>query len=337
MTEAPASLAATPDRVLAATLDALRLEGALFFRSELSEPFAFESNPCELADALHPGARRLIIFHIVARGSCWVTSIDGGRHSARAGDVIVLPYGDRHTIRGAAPVDAVPINSLLDPLPWRNMPFLKHGGGGDATELVCGYLYSEDPLFDPAMRALPPAFVVTLPDGAGTSWVQASIAYALEHSAPNTASGSAISTRLPELVLVEVLRAHLASAPAMDHGWLAALRDPVLAPALSQVHSDPARKWTVADLAAGAAVSRSVLDDRFRQVLGRSPIRYVTEWRMHLAEELLTTSDAAVVTIARRVGYDSEEAFSRAFKRAHGLSPTHWRDGRAGPPAGERP
>jgi AraC-like DNA-binding protein len=137
-----------------------------------------------------------------------------------------------------------------------------------------------------------------------------------------------ISTRLPELVLTEVLRVHLATAPAAEHGWLAALRDPVLAPALALLHGSPAHRWTVADLASGAAVSRSLLDARFRQVLGRSPIRYLTEWRMHLAEELLLTTGVAVATVARRVGYESEEAFSRAFRRERGLSPSHWREAR---------
>ena len=314
---------------LGSVLDQLRLDGALFFRSELTEPFAFESTPCELADALHPGAERLVLFHIVARGSCWVTSTDGVRHVAAEGDVIVLPYGDRHTIGGVSPADVVPINSLLDPLPWAHMPLLRHGGGGEPTELVCGYLYSEDPLFDPRLRALPPVFVVRLPDGAGAGWVKASVTYALEQSVPSNASGNALSLRLPELVLIEVLRTHLASAPAAERGWLAALRDPVLAPALSLLHGDPVRRWTVAELASGAAVSRSVLDDRFRQVLGRSPIRYLTEWRMHLAAELLATSDLGVAAVARHVGYDSEEAFSRAFKRAHALSPSHWRADRA--------
>jgi AraC-like DNA-binding protein len=172
-------------------------------------------------------------------------------------------------------------------------------------------------------------FVVRLPDGAGTRWVQASIAYALEHTGPAQDAARPISTRLPELVLIEVLRVHLRSAPGVDHGWLAALRDPVLAPALSLLHTTPERRWTVADLASGAAVSRSLLDERFRQVIGRSPIRYLTEWRMHLAEELLATTDVGVAAIARRVGYDSEEAFSRAFKRARGLSPTYWRAGRS--------
>ena len=328
MTEAPRQLAATPE-LLHAALEQLRLEGAIFFRSELTEPFAFESVPLELAEALHPGADRLILFHIVARGQCWVAGPDGARHWASEGDVLVLPYGDRHTIGGSAPADVVPINSLVDPLPWSDLPLLRHGGGGVQAELVCGYLYSADPLFDPAMRALPPAFVVRFPDDAGAGWVRASITYALEQSVPSNASGNAIATRLPELVLIEVLRAHLASAPAVDHGWLAALRDPVLAPALSRLHTTPEHRWTVAELAAGAAVSRSILDERFRQVLGVSPIRYLTEWRMHLADEMLAATDLGVVAVARRVGYESEEAFSRAFKRARGQSPSHWRAARS--------
>jgi AraC-like DNA-binding protein len=171
--------------------------------------------------------------------------------------------------------------------------------------------------------------VVRLPAGAAAGWVQASIAYSLEEAAPpSNRSSSLISTRLPELVLIEVLRVHLATAPAVDRGWIAALNDPVLAPALACLHNSPERRWTVAELASAALVSRSMLDARFRQVLGRSPIRYLTEWRMHLADELLATTNIAVVSVARRVGYDSEEAFSRAFKRERGLSPSHWRANR---------
>ena len=184
------------------------------------------------------------------------------------------------------------ILTLLDPLPWDVMPTIHHGGGGEPTDLVCGYLHSEDPLFDPAMRVFPPAFVVRLPDGAAAGWVQASIEYALNESVPSERELERDLARASRSsCLIEVLRAHLATAPAADQGWIAALRDPVLAPALSLLHSSPDRKWTVAELAAAAAVSRSLLDERFRQVLGRSPIRYLTEWRMHLAEELLATTD----------------------------------------------
>lgn len=320
----------SPSAPLRAALEQLRLDGAIFFRSEFSEAFALEDTPADIAGLLHPGAERLILFHIVARGACWVAGPEGDRHWACQGDVIVVPYGDQHTIGGEQQAERVPINSLLEPPPWAVIPLLRHGGGGARTDIVCGYLHSEDPLFDPAMRVFPSVFVVRLPAGPAAGWVQASIAYALEESAPSNASANPIATRLPELVLTEVLKLHLATAPAagQGQGWIAALRDPVLAPALSLLHSAPSRRWTVAELAAGAAVSRSLLDERFRQVLGRSPIRYLTEWRMHLAKELLATTRIGIGTVARRVGYDSEEAFSRAFKRAHGDPPGHWRAAR---------
>jgi AraC-like DNA-binding protein len=124
-----------------------------------------------------------------------------------------------------------------------------------------------------------------------------------------------------------VLRIHLASAPAADDGWVAALADPILSPALAVLHNAPAQHWTVSSLARRCAVSRSVLDARFREVLGRSPMRYLTDWRMHLAEDLLATTDLGVAAVAHRVGYDAEEAFSRAFKRTHGASPSRWRSG----------
>lgn len=304
----------------------LRLDGAIFFRSEFTEGWAYESPAAadDLADTLRPGSQRLIIFHIVASGSCWISLADGERHWANEGDVIVLPYGDPHQMGGAEPATSVPIFSLLAPPPWEALPVLRHGAGGERTDVVCGYLHSADPLFDPRLRALPAVFVVRPPEGPAARWVRSSIDYALAMSsaAPNA---DPAATRLPELLLVEVLRLHLASAPAAERGWLGALRDPVLNPALAQLHAAPERKWTVAGLAAEAAVSRSLLDERFRQVLGRSPIRYLTEWRMHVAEDLLASTDLGVAQVARRVGYESEEAFSRAFKRTHGRSPSVWR------------
>ena len=343
MTETPQVLTLSPERggprseasspsadVLRSTLQQLRLEGAIFFRSELSDAFAFESAPLALAEALRPGADRLILFHIVAAGSCWVSVDDGVRHWANAGDVIVMPYGDRYTMGGRSAAETVSILALLDPLPWTDLPVIRHGGGGDRTDVVCGYLHSDHPLFDPRMRALPPLFVVRVPEGPAAHWVHASVSYALEAGAPSNLSASLVSVRLPELVLIEVLGVHLSTAPSADHGWLAALHDPVLAPALAMIHRAPERRWKVDELASGAAVSRSLLDERFRQVLGLSPMRYLTEWRMHLAEELLTTADITIFDLARRVGYVSEEAFSRAFKRERGLSPSHWRAAQVG-------
>jgi AraC-like DNA-binding protein len=304
-------------------LERLRLKGAIFLRAEYTEAWAVGGlgGPV-IANLLHPGADRLIFFDVVASGRCWESLADGERHWASAGDVIVLPYGDQHTIGGAEPTEPVPITSVLPPLPWEQLPIVRHGQGGSRTDVVCGFLHSDDVLFDPALRALPPLFVVRPPEGPAARWVEANISFALDHSGERGLR----STRLPELLLLEILRLHLSTAPASDRGWLAALRDPVLAPALARLHAEPARKWSIAELAAAAAVSRSALDSRFRQLLGISPIRYLTDWRMHIAQEMLATTESTIASVARRVGYDSEEAFSRAFKRFHGCAPSVWRN-----------
>jgi AraC-like DNA-binding protein len=284
---------------------------------------------------MHPGAERLILFHVVASGRCFVSCADGERYWASGGEVIVLPYGDAFLMGGIEPVEPTSILSVVPPPPWTEMPIVRHGEGGARTDIVCGFLYSEDPLFDPALKAFPPAFVVRPPPGPARNWFDASIAYALEESSDR--DPGIRSTKLPEMLLVEVLRLHLANAPASERGWLAGLRDPLLAPAMKAIHSAPERKWTVDDLAKEAAVSRSSLDDRFRTVLGLSPIRYLNEWRMRVAQDLLATTEVTVAAIARRVGYDSEEAFSRAFKRAHGQSPSLWRIGRSAHHGEQRP
>ena len=310
------------------SLEQVRLEGAIFFRGEFTEGWAFESPVAEIAGLLRPGAERMILFHIVAVGTCWVSVISGERHWAQQGDVIVLPYGDDYAM-GGRDLDAEqrPILTLVSRPPWDQPPVLRHGAGGDRTDVVCGYLHSDHPLFDPGLRAFPPVFVVRPPPGPTARWVESSVSYALAATEPDAPTRPP-STRLPELLLIEVLRLHLAAAPAADHGWLAALGDPILAPALAQMHGAPDRKWTVNELAAAVAVSRSVLDERFRTVLGRSPIRYLTEWRMHLADDLLATTTHNLGEVARRIGYDAEESFSRAFKRSRGISPGAWRAAR---------
>ena len=314
---------------LAAALDHLHLDGAIFLRGEYTEAWAYESPTGEMmATLLRPGRERLLYFHIIAAGRCWV-AIDGGEpHWAERGDVVVLPYGHQHRMGGKAEAVCVSVLDLMSPPPWTEFPVIRLGSGGERTDVICGYLDVDDPLFDPALGALPSIFVVR-PTGAAKAWVESSLAYVLEATEGGDAD-SQILTRLPAIVLAEVLRLHVATAPAADHGWLAALRDPVLAPALAELHRTPERKWTVADLAAAANVSRSLLDERFREALGRSPIRYLTDWRLHVAKDLLATTTLAVSAVARRVGYDSEEAFSRAFKRAHGQAPAHWRADRSG-------
>ena len=244
----------------------------------------------------------------------------------------MLPYGDTHRMGGTTATECTPFRTLIAPPPWESMPVVQLGGGGAKTEVVCGYLTCDDPLFDPKLRALPPIFVVSPPAGAAREWVRAGIDYALAQTSivQSTAAEHLESpVQIPESLLVEVLKLHLATAPASQRGLLRALRDPLLGPALAAIHRAPELKWTVDGLAREANTSGSVIDDRFRDVLGLAPIRYLAGWRMHVAGDLLRGTDLPVVAIARRVGYDAEEAFSRAFKRAHGEAPSVWRTHRS--------
>lgn len=309
---------------LAGALARIRLTGAIFLHSEYTEAWAYESMAShDLAAVLAPDAAQIVIFHVVVSGSCWV---EAGSHRvwAHEGDVIVLPYNDQHRMGGHETAEIVPVMQLIDPPPWNALPHIVHGLGGARSELVCGFLACDDRLFDPGLGVFPPVFVVTPPEGPIRSWVRASSDLVLQQTSLAD-DRIAAPTDIPQLLLREVLKLHLANAPTTDTGWLGALRDPVVAPALAAIHGDPGRKWTLADLAREATTSSTVLDERFRAALGLAPIRYLTGWRMHVAEDLLRTTTLPVAAIAPRVGYESEEAFSRAFKRDHGTAPSVWR------------
>ena len=338
MTQTPPPLTGSPDvfprkgirdpfEVVPQVLDLVRLSGAIFFRSDFRAPWSYTSPPTlELAGALPPGQGSLVMFHIVAEGHCWVALDGGARHDLSPGDVVVMPYGDAHSFGSREPAEPVSITTLLPPRPWAAFPHIEYGGGGERTQVVCGYLRGDAVLFDPVLRALPSLFVVRPPAGPTADWVTASAEYALQAAQSGTPAPSLMRGRLPELLFTEVLRLHLAESPDGElTGWLAALRDPVVGQALSLLHADPAHGWTVAELARAVTTSRTVLVERFQQLLGRPPIRYLTEWRLNLASGLLRTTGLGVAEVGSRVGYRSEEAFSRAFKRALGKSPSAWR------------
>src|SRR6201990_1909183 len=169
--------------VMQAALERLRLEGAVFLRAEYREPWAYESLTArETAKILQPDSDRVILFHVVAGGTCWVAVDDGDKHWARRGDVIVLPYGDQHRLCGVQNARRVSISTFWQMRPWPQMPVIRHGADGELTDVVCGYLHSRDPLFDPGLRVFPPVFVVRTPDGPAGDWVRANVAYALEHT-----------------------------------------------------------------------------------------------------------------------------------------------------------
>ena len=314
-----------PTDPLRSALERVTIQSAVFLRAEYHEAWAYESlTGPETAQLLAPGHDSLAFFHVVAEGRCWI-EVAGERHWAEAGDVVVVPYGHRHRMGGEEVADVVPVTTFVPPPPWPRMPVLRHGQDGARTDVVCGYLLSDDALFDPAVGMFPPVFVVRPPAGPAADWVRANVDFAVSMTKVGAPGFGEVSSRLPELLLIEVLRLHLATAPASTHGLVAALHDPVLRPALAQIHAAPDQRWSVAAIASAASVSRSVVDERFRSVLGLSPMRYVAHWRMHLARDLLLSSDLTVARVARRVGYDADEAFSRAFKRSYGISPALWR------------
>ena len=335
MTETTPSLTKIPDIDLRAAirdpfmivpqvLDLVRLNGAIFFRSQVRSPWSYTSPPViELAGALPHIPGSLVLFHIVAEGNCWIALRDGAKQYLSAGDVVVMPYADAYASGSDEDAEPVSIATLLPPPPWMEFPQIDYGGNGANTRMVCGYLRGDAMLFDPALRALPAMFVVR-PMGPAATWVTASVEYAMQAT---QLSPTGVNQRLPELLFTEVLRIYLSESANRElTGWLAALRDPVVGPALSVLHTRPAHEWTVAELAHTVATSKTVLIDRFNLLLGRPPIRYLTEWRLNLASGLLRTTQSGITEIAARVGYISEEAFSRAFKRSLGKSPAHWRD-----------
>lgn len=329
----------TPDRgqgplqpgteLLADVLRRIHLASAVFLRGEFTEPWAFAStDAATLCRIVQPQARRLVLFHVAVQGSFTITLASGESATARAGDAVVLPYCDVHTMGFPPGTAAVPVASLLPPPPWHGLPVLRHGGGGASARILCGYLHCADLLFNPLLRALPRLIHVRPGSEQASEWRQATLRYAAEQIEHASGSLSPLLTRLPELVLVDCLRQYALELPPGRSGWLAALRDPVLGRALMLLHARPAEPWTVDGLAQKAAISRSVLADRFVQALGVAPMRYLAQWRMQLAADLLRTEPRlGLAEVADRVGYESEAAFSRAFKRCLGTSPASWAKG----------
>ena len=316
----------TRDALLSDLLTHIRLSGALFLRGNYSEPWAFDSpGNCDLAAILSPDAERLLVFHTVRRGTVRIT-VKGREVVAGPGEMVVLPHADRHVLSGLQLVEPVPVQELLPEPPWSDIPVLTFGGGGEACELVCGYFQSDELLFNSVLRRLPPVFVIR-PSGRVAALLEAAVDYALEDG--SRSGGTTAMDHVTGLLLREALRLH-AEDTTESQGWLAATSDPVVSRALKLLHDDPGSDWNAEELARRANTSRSVLGARFKALLGQSPIRYLVEWRMQIAADLLRTTQLKLAAIAEQTGYGSEAAFSRAFHRHVGQWPAEWREASSG-------
>ena len=216
--------------------------------------------------------------------------------------------------------------------PWRpdNLPFVvAEGSGGPAiTRYVCGFLGCEARPFNPLLGALPPLIRTRRGIGASGGLLDRLIELTLAEVSTERPGSDCVRLRLSELMFVEVVRGYIETLPPEDTGWLAGLRDPAVGRAVALLHDNPARGWTIEELARETGVSRSVLAARFMRLIGCPPMQYLTRWRVQLASRLLADGPDKVATIAREVGYESEAAFSRGFKRLTGVSPARWRAGR---------
>lgn len=330
LTETPehrADFSPLPRDILSDILGIIRFSGAISFRPEFSAPWAVQSLPhADFADALQAQTKRLLPFHIMAKGSCWVQASDGTQILLSQGDIIIFPHGDAHILGDRLDQEAVLISRLVPKPPWTDPLLMKYGGGGEVSKLVCGFLKCEEMLMHPFLKTLPKLIHVRAFAEPTAPLLETGVRYIIQET-DNFRSGSMCSlTRLVELMFIEILRNYMQNLPAHKVGGLAALKDPIVRQALEWIHADPAHLWTVSELATQIGMSRSALATRFTQLVGQSPMKYLTYWRLHLASRQLQDTDDSIAKVAIRVGYESEAAFNRAFKRLVGIPPGAWRD-----------
>ena len=327
---APAEHAASDP--LSDVLRMVKLSGALFFVVDASSPWGMEvPASSEFASIILPHARHVISYHVVTQGSGWVTGPASRPFQFGAGDVIVFPQGDSYAMQSApdcrpelGPKEAL---QFLRAMVAGELPFVvtEGGGGAERAQFVCGFLGCDARPFNPLLAALPRVMHVRRPAGARGVLLDRLIELTLAEAQTRRAGGECIRLRLSELMFVEVVRRYLEALPTDHTGWLAALRDPGIARALSLLHERPAHDWTLEQLAKQSGMSRSVLADRFAHLVGQPPIQYLTHWRVQVAARLLTDGAKKVAAVGTDVGYASEAAFSRSFKKITGVSPAAWR------------
>lgn len=306
-------------------LRVVRLDGAYFYAIEAAEPWRVETMAArELTPRIMPSSEHLISYHILTEGGCFGGLVGEEQVELTAGDVIVFPHGDPHVMSSGRGGRAG--LNILTSAPAR-FPFKLQLGdpGPRVSSFVCGFLGCDRRPFNPLLEALPRRMHMR---GMSNAWLGNFIPQLSEESRLGRAGAGSVLTRLAELMFIEVLRRYLDDLPPGQTGWLAGLRDEVVSRVLTLIHARPAHPWTLAELAREAASSRTSLTKRFGLLMGQPPMQYLAQWRMQVAASLLMQSGAKVAAIGLEVGYDSEAAFSRAFKKATGLAPGAWREAR---------
>jgi len=308
-------------------LSGVKLSGALFFSAEFSAPWCFASPASNtLAPLLAPGAPHLVIYHFVIDGAAFVQLPDGQSIELGPGDIVVVPHGDPHVMTSAPGVAEASLNSaILSKIKARDLRPMQAGGGGDSARYVCGYMACDPFLSRPILGGLPPVFKVHIRTDRSGQWLENSILHLVEEAASGRVGSDAMLAKLSEALFVDTLRRYVAGLPEQQTGWLAGARDPIVGKSLGLLHSRIAHPWTIADLAEEVGISRTALVERFTRYLSEPPMTYLTRWRLQLAARSLENTSRGVSEIAGEVGYESEAAFNRAFKREFGEPPGRYR------------
>lgn len=320
---------------LSDVLQVVRLGGAVYLHGEFTAPWSVAGQShSELCASFLPSAERIISYHLVTKGSCWAQLSDDPASAIeiKAGELLVVPQGEPHILASALDLEPASakemIDSHLQTSPGEIIR-LTYGGGGDAVNLVCGFLACNETLSNPLIAMLPRMFKVDMRGDPRSAWLESSLQFAAAEAAEWRAGSTIVLGKLSELLFVEAIRRCIDSLPAEKEGWLAGVRDRFVGRALALMHAQPGRAWTVDELAKQVGLSRSALAQRFSDLVGQPPMQYLTRWRLQLAARELTLAGKPLLAIAMQIGYDSEAAFTRAFKREFGMPPSSWRKERA--------
>lgn len=315
---------------LSEVLRVVQLTGAVFLDARFTAPWSVLSEQSEgLCAAYLPPSDRVVSFHLITAGELWalLPGDPAGALLVKAGDLLIVPRGESHILASSRDLPPVPAAQLLAdkvaPAAGGVMT-LDHGGGGGQVQMFCGFLAAQEVLKNPLLSALPRLFTVDM-RGSVAGWLESSMRFATQEADGSKPGSTTVLAKLSELMFVEALRRHVDTIPEDQKGWLGGLRDRFVARALALMHAQPSHAWTVEELANRIGISRSVLAQRFTNLLDMPPMQYLAQWRLQLAAQQLRSGSLQLAAIAEQVGYESEAAFNRAFKREFGMPPATWR------------
>lgn len=313
--------------VLSDVMSAVRLTSSAFLDARFSAPWCITSQiGPEDCEPFGPTPAQIIAYHYVVAGNLFLQPEGEDPHPVATGEIILLPRNDRHVLSSAPGLRPAMIDHLIQPPEGTHPALLQIGGGGAETHIICGFLGCDVPE-NPLLAALPPVLRLDAHSSEGGAWIGDSFQRAAEEFATGGIGSTTVLSKLAELLFVEAVRRYLATLPEAQTGWLAGLRDTKVGKALALLHSRSGHAWTTDELAQAVDMSRSAFAERFTALVGLPPMRYLTRWRLQLAAVRLRESPRATAQIAYEVGYESEAAFSRAFRKAFGITPGNWRKG----------